>query len=110
MRPIEGSSPDPFAIPDGCSYEPRCPISRDDCRTGDPEYQSVREGYEAACFYWEDAAEAVPLSIEEPDVSFVERDRTPRWAIEAGIRCHLAGMSLREVSNHLERFGIGLLC
>jgi transposase-like protein len=40
------------------------------------------------------------------DLSFVERNRTPRWAIEVGIRCHLAGMSLREVSNHLERFGI----
>jgi transposase-like protein len=40
------------------------------------------------------------------DLSFVERDRTPRWAIEVGIRCHLAGMSLREVSKHLELFGI----
>jgi len=40
------------------------------------------------------------------DLSFVERDRTPRWAIEVGIRCHLAGMSLREVSKHLERFGV----
>ena len=40
------------------------------------------------------------------DLSFVERDRTPRWAIEIGIRCHLAGMSLREVSKHLELFGI----
>ncbi|MFD1571004.1 IS6 family transposase [Halorubrum laminariae] len=40
------------------------------------------------------------------DLSFVERDRTPRWAIEVGIRCHLAGMSLREVSKFLESFGI----
>jgi hypothetical protein len=40
------------------------------------------------------------------DLSFVERDRTPRWAIEVGIRCHLAGMSLREVSKFLEGFGI----
>ncbi|WP_077152283.1 IS6 family transposase [Halorubrum tropicale] len=40
------------------------------------------------------------------DLSFVERDRTPRWAIELGIRSHLAGMSLREVSKHLELFGI----
>lgn len=40
------------------------------------------------------------------ELSFVERDRTPRWAIEVGIRCHLAGMSLREVSKHLELFGI----
>ena len=40
------------------------------------------------------------------DLSFVERDRTPRWAIEVGIRCHLAGMSLREVSKFLGKYGI----
>jgi transposase-like protein len=40
------------------------------------------------------------------DLLFVERDRTSRWAIEVGIRCHLAGMSLREISKHLERFGV----
>jgi len=40
------------------------------------------------------------------DVSFVERDRTPRWAIDVRIPCHLAGMSLREVSNYLELFAI----
>jgi len=40
------------------------------------------------------------------DLSFVGRDQAPRWAIEVGIRCHLAGMSLREVSKFLESFGI----
>jgi len=40
------------------------------------------------------------------DLSFVERDRTPPWAIEVGIRRHLAGMLLREVSKFLEIFGI----
>ena len=40
------------------------------------------------------------------DLSFVERDRTPRWAIEVGIRCHLTGMSLREVDKNIELFGI----
>jgi transposase-like protein len=40
------------------------------------------------------------------DLSFVERDRTPRWAIEIGISCHLAGMSLRWVNKYLELFGI----
>ena len=27
------------------------------------------------------------------DLSFVERSRTPEWAIQVGIRCHLAGIS-----------------
>ncbi len=40
------------------------------------------------------------------DLSFVERDRTLRWATEIRIRCHLAVMSLREVSKYLERLGI----
>jgi len=45
-------------------------------------------------------------SIAWIDLSFVERDRTPRWAIQVGIRCHLAGMSLRDTSQHLENLGV----
>jgi len=40
------------------------------------------------------------------DLLFVERDRTPRWAIEERIRCHLTDMSLREVSKFLEQYEI----
>ena len=45
-------------------------------------------------------------SITWIDLSFVERERTPGWAIQIGIRCHLAGLSLREVSKHLSRLGV----
>lgn len=37
------------------------------------------------------------------DLSFVERDWTPEWAIQAGIRCHLVGMSLWDASQFLDR-------
>jgi putative transposase len=40
------------------------------------------------------------------DLSFVERKRTPRWAIYKAIRSHLSGMSLRDISEHLEECGI----
>jgi putative transposase len=40
------------------------------------------------------------------DLSFVERSRTPRWAIYAAVRCHIAGMSLREFSTFLEELGV----
>ena len=40
------------------------------------------------------------------DLSFVERQRTPDWAIQVGIRCHLAGMSTRDASQHLEKLGV----
>jgi putative transposase len=40
------------------------------------------------------------------DLSFVKRERTPRWAIYVGIRCHLAGMSLRDTSQFLDELGV----
>jgi hypothetical protein len=33
--------------------------------------------------------------IEWIDSSFVERRRTPEWEAQVGIRCHLAGISMR---------------
>ena len=44
--------------------------------------------------------------ITRIDLSFVERKRTPEWAIQVGIRCHLAGMSTRDASQHLEKLGV----
>ena len=45
-------------------------------------------------------------NIEWIDLSFVERQRTPEWAIQVGIRCHLAGMSLRDASQFLDELGV----
>jgi transposase-like protein len=44
--------------------------------------------------------------IEWIDLSFVKRERTPRWAIEVGIRCDISGMSLRKTSKFLDELGI----
>jgi transposase-like protein len=40
------------------------------------------------------------------DLSFVERQRIPEWAIQVGIRCHLAGISLRDASQFLDELGV----
>jgi len=40
------------------------------------------------------------------DLSFVERERTPRQLIEVGIQLHLAGLSLSNTKQHLERLGV----
>ena len=40
------------------------------------------------------------------DLSFVERQRTPDWAIQVGIRCHLAGISTRDASQVLDELGV----
>jgi transposase-like protein len=40
------------------------------------------------------------------DLSFVERERTPRQLMELGIRLHLAGLSLSNTVRELEKFGV----
>lgn len=45
-------------------------------------------------------------AIDWIDLSSVERRRTPNWEIYEAIQYHLGGMSLRDVSRHLEKWGI----
>lgn len=65
MRSIEGSAPDPVDVPTGCSYHPRCPLADEECRTEDPRFYDVSDNHQAACFHWEDAEEAIPLTTGE---------------------------------------------
>lgn len=61
MAPIEGTSPDPVDVPSGCSYHPRCPLATDECLNNDPGFFDVDANHEAACFHWEQSADAIPL-------------------------------------------------
>jgi len=91
MRPIEGSAPDPVAVPEGCSYHPRCPLADEQCRENDPAFRPTdgatadgtldwsednaagagpggipdRGAHEAACHHWQQAEEAIPFVGEE---------------------------------------------
>ena len=40
------------------------------------------------------------------DLDFVERQRTPEFAIQVGIQLHLAGLSLSNTKQHLEELGV----
>ncbi|AHG01374.1 peptide ABC transporter ATPase (plasmid) [Halostagnicola larsenii XH-48] len=62
MNIIEGSKPDPVDQIPGCSYHPRCPMADSQCRAEEPPMLAVRDGHESACFYHDQAAEAVPIS------------------------------------------------
>jgi putative transposase len=44
--------------------------------------------------------------IEWIDLEFVERQRTPEVAIEVGIQLHLAGLSLSNTKQYLEKLGV----
>ena len=62
MQPIEGSSPDPVNVPQGCSYHPRCPLADERCIEVDPDYYSVSDHHASKCHHWEETAETIPLS------------------------------------------------
>ncbi|UGT40392.1 ABC transporter ATP-binding protein [Nocardia yamanashiensis] len=49
LIPIVGSPPAMHALPGGCPFEPRCPISIDDCRAAEPPLQDTEPGHRAAC-------------------------------------------------------------
>ena len=40
------------------------------------------------------------------DLDFVQRERTPEWIIEIDIQLHLAGLSLSNTKQYLERLGV----
>jgi len=101
MTTIEGASPDPVNVPDGCSYHPRCPLADDRCRGEDPPLYDVDAGHTAACHYWERSAAAIPLAIQE------ERTRAP-VRIEGQQSAHPV-VSLEAVDVHFESSGTGLL-
>ncbi|MFD0370270.1 ABC transporter ATP-binding protein [Streptomyces sp. NPDC059071] len=54
---IKGLPPNLLAIPSGCSFNPRCPLARDRCRTDVPPLYEVTESpvpRTSACHYWKE--------------------------------------------------------
>ncbi len=49
LVPIEGSVPDPFERPIGCSFAPRCPYAMDKCKT-EPMLEEIRPGHQVSCW------------------------------------------------------------
>lgn len=49
LHPIRGVVPDPFDLPAGCSFEPRCPQAREDCRQVSPALREIVPRHWVAC-------------------------------------------------------------
>ncbi len=47
--PVQGDPPSPLDPPAGCRFHPRCPFSRDICRTDEPQLLPHGEGHLTAC-------------------------------------------------------------
>ena len=50
LTAIEGVVPNPFALPAGCRFSPRCPLAKDRCHTEQPTLQEIAPGHRVACF------------------------------------------------------------
>ena len=100
MEPIEGSSPDPVDVPTGCSYHPRCPMADDNCRAEAPRMYEIDADRSAACHYWEDSAETIPLAVTE--------DKDGDAVVVEGQQSEEPVVSLEDLGVHFEE-STGLL-
>jgi peptide/nickel transport system ATP-binding protein len=48
---IEGQVPNPWSLPAGCRFSPRCPFATAKCRAEDPPLAEVGEAHASACWY-----------------------------------------------------------
>ncbi len=52
LVPIKGVVPDPFEVPPGCGFEPRCPHAMEVCKTQIPPLKEVVSHHWAACWLY----------------------------------------------------------
>jgi len=50
LATIEGSVPNPYNMPAGCKFNPRCPFADDKCRQDVPVLAEVKPGHKVACW------------------------------------------------------------
>ncbi|MFF0742064.1 ABC transporter ATP-binding protein [Streptomyces sp. NPDC004111] len=48
---LPGDPPDPTALPEGCTFHPRCPVALDVCRTEDQVLREAGPAHRAACVH-----------------------------------------------------------
>ncbi|MBI1742460.1 ABC transporter ATP-binding protein [Candidatus Acetothermia bacterium] len=53
LKPIKGVVPDPYNLPKGCPFEPRCPHAMDICREQMPPLKDYKPNHKAACWLYE---------------------------------------------------------
>ena len=51
LTPIAGALPDPYDLPSGCLFEPRCPHAMDRCKT-EPPTVTIDDGHDVKCWLY----------------------------------------------------------
>ncbi len=54
LHPIPGMIPDPFNVPQGCRFHPRCPVAKPTCGQGDIPLVEVEPGHFVRCNLYTD--------------------------------------------------------
>jgi peptide/nickel transport system ATP-binding protein len=49
LEAIKGMVPDPYNLPKGCPFNPRCPEAHEECREADPPWLEVETGHWVRC-------------------------------------------------------------
>jgi oligopeptide/dipeptide ABC transporter ATP-binding protein len=53
LKSIGGSVPNPYAVPSGCPFHPRCPKAMDVCKAKRPPTFTPESGHDVACWLYE---------------------------------------------------------
>lgn len=98
LIPIVGAPPAMHALPPGCSFAPRCPVSIDECRAAEPPLERTGPGHSAACIrtsevgsaelfeaYRRDITEPERVADTEPEVVLRVRDLVKTFPITSGV-------------------------
>jgi oligopeptide transport system ATP-binding protein len=48
---LQGDVPSPINVPPGCTFHPRCPMARDNCKRDIPGLEEKAAGHFASCHY-----------------------------------------------------------
>lgn len=51
LQPIEGSTPDPYNMPKGCSFWPRCRYASDECKSKEPQELETEKNHICKCYH-----------------------------------------------------------
>ena len=69
LNVIKGSVPNPFNMPEGCNFAPRCPYKFEPCGTLDPRAEAG-DGSAVACWLWQQApGYDIPARIKEAQIA-----------------------------------------
>jgi oligopeptide transport system ATP-binding protein len=73
LNVIKGTVPNPFNMPKGCNFAPRCPYRFEPCATLDPRIEEG-EGPPVACWLWKQASGyGIPTRLRQAQIEAARR-------------------------------------